>query len=61
MFGGVKRTSFELSGNAPFIVFHDADLNTAVDAYVVKILVKHVFAPTGFWFNLKFWTHLFPL
>ena len=32
----VKRTSFELGGNAPFIVFHDADLNTAVDALMAS-------------------------
>src|SRR5690606_14636366 len=29
---GVLRTSMELGGNAPFIVFDDADLDTAVDA-----------------------------
>ena len=27
----VKRTSMELGGNAPFIVFDDADVNAAVD------------------------------
>jgi succinate-semialdehyde dehydrogenase/glutarate-semialdehyde dehydrogenase len=26
----VKRTSMELGGNAPFIVFDDADINAAV-------------------------------
>ncbi len=30
MCGTVKRTSMELGGNAPFIVFDDADLDTAV-------------------------------
>ncbi|AXK36719.1 NAD-dependent succinate-semialdehyde dehydrogenase [Streptomyces armeniacus] len=29
--GGVLRTSMELGGNAPFIVFEDADLDAAVD------------------------------
>ncbi len=29
---GVLRTSMELGGNAPFVVFDDADLDTAVDA-----------------------------
>ncbi|QDK35053.1 NAD-dependent succinate-semialdehyde dehydrogenase [Sphingomonas sp. IC081] len=29
---GIKRTSMELGGNAPFIVFDDADLETAVAA-----------------------------
>ena len=31
----VKRVSLELGGNAPFIVFDDADLDVAVDAAVV--------------------------
>lgn len=31
----VKRTSMELGGNAPFIVFDDADLETAVNAALV--------------------------
>ena len=31
----VKRTSMELGGNAPFIVFDDADLETAVNAAMV--------------------------
>jgi len=29
--GGVLRTSMELGGNAPFLVFEDADLDAAVD------------------------------
>lgn len=31
----VKRASMELGGNAPFIVFDDADLETAIDAAMV--------------------------
>lgn len=31
----VKRTSMELGGNAPFIVFDDADLDAAVDGLIV--------------------------
>lgn len=33
--GTIKRTSLELGGNAPFIVFDDADLDAAVDGAVV--------------------------
>jgi succinate-semialdehyde dehydrogenase/glutarate-semialdehyde dehydrogenase len=33
---GVKRTSFELGGNAPFIIFDDADLHTAVAALMAS-------------------------
>ena len=32
---GVLRTSMELGGNAPFIVFEDADLDKAVDAAIL--------------------------
>ena len=32
----VKRTSMELGGNAPFIVFDDADLDAAVDGAIVS-------------------------
>ncbi|MBN9112261.1 MAG: NAD-dependent succinate-semialdehyde dehydrogenase [Pseudonocardia sp.] len=35
---GVLRTSMELGGNAPFIVFADADLDAAVDGAVVAKL-----------------------
>ncbi|MGI9287428.1 MAG: NAD-dependent succinate-semialdehyde dehydrogenase [Pseudomonadales bacterium] len=34
--GTVKRTSMELGGNAPFIVFDDADLNAAVQGAIVS-------------------------
>ena len=33
--GTMKRVSMELGGNAPFIVFDDADLDKAVDAAVI--------------------------
>ena len=33
---GVKRTSMELGGNAPFIVFEDADLDAAVDGAIAS-------------------------
>ncbi|HET6509104.1 MAG TPA: NAD-dependent succinate-semialdehyde dehydrogenase [Baekduia sp.] len=36
--GGVKRVSLELGGNAPFIVFDDADLDAAVDGLLVAKL-----------------------
>ncbi|PJI91172.1 NAD-dependent succinate-semialdehyde dehydrogenase [Luteimicrobium subarcticum] len=32
--GGVLRTSMELGGNAPFVVFEDADLDRAVDGAI---------------------------
>ncbi|QFU14769.1 NAD-dependent succinate-semialdehyde dehydrogenase [Microvirga thermotolerans] len=34
--GGIKRLSLELGGNAPFIVFDDADLEAAVEGAVVS-------------------------
>lgn len=34
--GTVKRVSLELGGNAPFIVFDDADLNAAVDGAMLS-------------------------
>ena len=34
--GTVKRVSLELGGNAPFIVFDDADLDAAVDGAIVS-------------------------
>ena len=33
---GMKRVSLELGGNAPFIVFDDADLNAAVDGAIAS-------------------------
>jgi len=33
---GIKRTSMELGGNAPFIVFEDADLDVAVDGAIAS-------------------------
>ncbi len=34
--GTVKKTSMELGGNAPFIVFDDADLDAAVEGAVAS-------------------------
>ena len=34
--GTVKKTAMELGGNAPFIVFNDADLDAAVDGAIVS-------------------------
>ena len=33
---GMKRVSLELGGNAPFIVFEDADLDAAVDGAIAS-------------------------
>ena len=33
---GIKKVSLELGGNAPFIVFEDADLNSALDGIVIN-------------------------
>src|SRR5262245_9373953 len=36
----IKRLSFELGGNAPFIVFDDADLKTAVEGAVAMTFLR---------------------
>ena len=36
----VKNVSLELGGNAPFIVFDDADIDLAVEGYDFLILKK---------------------
>ena len=33
---GIKRLSLELGGNAPFIVFDDADLDAAVEGAMIS-------------------------
>ena len=46
----VKKISLELGGNAPFIVFDDADLDAAVEgaiASITAIPVRHASASTG--------------
>jgi succinate-semialdehyde dehydrogenase/glutarate-semialdehyde dehydrogenase len=48
----VKRVSLELGGNAPFIVFDDADLELAVEARSHQnsaMAARPAFAPIGFW------------
>ena len=50
--GQVLRTSMELGGNAPFIVFDDADIDAAVEGRSRRrcaTAVRHVPPPTGFW------------
>jgi len=50
----LKRVSLELGGNAPFIVFDDADLEAAVDGAVqskFRNAAKPVFVPIAFWFS----------
>ena len=37
----VKKTSMELGGNAPFIVFDDADLDAAVEGAMVSQVPQH--------------------
>jgi succinate-semialdehyde dehydrogenase/glutarate-semialdehyde dehydrogenase len=50
--GTIKRTSMELGGNAPFIVFDDADIDAAVQGAIASIRnsatpVKPACAPTA--------------
>lgn len=52
----LKKCSFELGGNAPFIVFDDADLDLAVDQAIAskfRVWVKLVFVLTGFMFRIQ--------
>ena len=52
--GRVLRTSMELGGNAPFLVFDDADLDVAVrEAMIAKMRLggQSCSAPTGSWYR----------
>ena len=56
----LKRTSMELGGNAPFIVFEDADIDAAVEGALIskyRNSGKPASARTGFWFRRVFTTH----
>jgi acyl-CoA reductase-like NAD-dependent aldehyde dehydrogenase len=44
----VLRTSMELGGNAPFIVFDDADLDTAVEGAMAAKAEQIEFGMVGF-------------
>ena len=46
----VLKMSMELGGNAPFIVFDDADLDAAVEGAILSIetMVKHVYVQTDY-------------
>ena len=39
--GTVKKVSLELGGNAPFIVFDDADLDAAVEGAIASQVPQH--------------------
>ena len=39
--GTVKKVSLELGGNAPFIVFDDADLDAAVEGAIALEVSQH--------------------
>ena len=51
----VKKVSMELGGNAPFIVFEDADIDAAVQGAIMskyRNAGQPVSAPTGFMFKM---------
>ena len=57
----VKKLSLELGGNAPFIVFDDADLDAAVEGAIISNIampVRPAFALTAFLSRLLFMTLL---
>jgi hypothetical protein len=60
----VKKTSMELGGNAPFIVFDDADLEMPVKGAIASKYrntatpARPASAPTGFWCRTASMTRL---
>jgi acyl-CoA reductase-like NAD-dependent aldehyde dehydrogenase len=61
--GRVKRVSLELGGNAPFIVFDDADLEAAVRGHLPRSSAmrgKPVSVPIASWCRRMFMTALPP-
>ena len=57
----MKRTSMELGGNAPFIVFDDADLDAAVEGAMIckfRNAGQTCVCANRFWYRKKFMMNL---